>query len=318
MDPCISVIVPIYNVAEYLPRCLDSIIDSSYRELEIILVDDGSTDDCGKIADSYAEKDARIRVIHKNNGGLSSARNAGLDAATSEYIAFIDSDDWIHRDYFRILMDNLIETGSDVSVCGFVRAQSADALTELTEDVTYSVGGWELYFSSAAKNYVWRKLYHRELIGTLRFDTACKIEDLMFNMELIQHNPELRAVYTPQKLYAYFQREGSLVSRIRKEDHIYLIKRFNEILIHESNIPMREFFASASVKRGLAAIMLAYVEGDDESVREYKRISRKGIPYLRGFKNKAMYSVLIACPWLYKLLRTLQDPTMRALKRRKI
>ena len=99
-NPLISVIVPVYNVAEYLSRCVDSILAQSYENLQIILVDDGSTDDSGKICEEYAKKDARIQVIHQNNGGLSSARNAGLDLASGEYIGFVDSDDWIEPEMY--------------------------------------------------------------------------------------------------------------------------------------------------------------------------------------------------------------------------
>ena len=103
-SPCVSVIVPVYKVAAYLPRCVDSILAQTWRNLEIILVDDGSPDECGSICDVYAEKDPRIRVIHKENGGLSSARNAGLDTASGEYIGFVDSDDWIEPEmYARML-----------------------------------------------------------------------------------------------------------------------------------------------------------------------------------------------------------------------
>ena len=104
-----SVIVPIYKVEEYLHRCIDSIINQTYTNLEIILVDDGSPDNCPMICDEYAKKDSRIRVIHKKNGGLSDARNAGLEIATGEYIGFVDSDDWIHKDMYHILYKNIIE-----------------------------------------------------------------------------------------------------------------------------------------------------------------------------------------------------------------
>lgn len=109
MNPLISVIVPVYRVEPFLPRCLDSLRNQTYRNLEILLVDDGSPDNCGKICDEYAEKDHRFRVIHKENGGLSSARNAGLDAATGEFIGFVDSDDWIAPQMYETLLSALIK-----------------------------------------------------------------------------------------------------------------------------------------------------------------------------------------------------------------
>ena len=103
--PLISIIVPVYNVKDYVEKCLDSICGQSYTNLEIIVVDDGSTDGSGKICDAYASKDRRIKVIHRKNGGLSAARNEGLDAATGEFLGFVDSDDWIDLDMFKFLYD---------------------------------------------------------------------------------------------------------------------------------------------------------------------------------------------------------------------
>lgn len=117
MEKCVSVIVPIYNVEPYLKRAVDSIIDQTYSRLEIILVDDGSPDSCGKICDDYAKKDNRIKVIHKANGGLSDARNAGLDIATGDYIAFVDSDDYIAEDFVKTLLAELEKHDADVSMC---------------------------------------------------------------------------------------------------------------------------------------------------------------------------------------------------------
>ena len=103
LQPLISVIVPCYNVEEYLPKCIESILNQTYRNLEILLVDDGSPDNCGRICDEYAAKDSRIRIIHKKNGGLSDARNAALDVMTGEYVTFIDSDDYVSDDYVEYL-----------------------------------------------------------------------------------------------------------------------------------------------------------------------------------------------------------------------
>ena len=121
MDEKISVIVPVYNVEQYLERCVDSIINQTYKNLEIILVNDGSTDNSGKLCDELAKRDDRIRVIHKGNGGLSDARNAGIEEAESDLIGFIDSDDYIDEDMYELLIDNLRETNADLSMCGHGR-----------------------------------------------------------------------------------------------------------------------------------------------------------------------------------------------------
>ena len=118
----ISVIVPVYKVEEYIYRCVDSILAQSFKDFELILVDDGSPDNCGKICDEYAQKDKRITVIHKENGGLSDARNTGIDWAlkNSNWITFIDSDDWVHTDYLKNLYNAVKENNVDISVCGYV------------------------------------------------------------------------------------------------------------------------------------------------------------------------------------------------------
>jgi glycosyltransferase involved in cell wall biosynthesis len=119
MDPLITVIIPIYNAERFLRPSVDSVLAQTYRNLEIILVDDGSSDDSGAICDSYAEQDKRVRVIHKSNGGVSSARNVGLDTATGDYIAFVDSDDTIDPDMYDVLFKTIQQSGADMAVCGY-------------------------------------------------------------------------------------------------------------------------------------------------------------------------------------------------------
>ena len=119
--PIISIIVPVYNVESYLERCINSILNQTFKNFELILVDDGSTDKSGEICDSFAGYDKRIRVIHKKNGGLSSARNVGLDVSIGKYIGFVDSDDWIDEFMYEKLYRNMIKTKSDIVICNFSR-----------------------------------------------------------------------------------------------------------------------------------------------------------------------------------------------------
>ncbi len=114
----ISIIVPVYKVEPYLRKCVDSILAQTFTDFEVILVDDGSPDNSGKICDEYASKDSRVRVIHKENGGLSSARNAGIDVARGKYLGFVDSDDYIEKDMYELLYDNIVKEQADLSICG--------------------------------------------------------------------------------------------------------------------------------------------------------------------------------------------------------
>ena len=119
--PLISVIVPVYKVEKYLERCVKSICAQTYQNLEIVLVDDGSPDQCGEMCDMFAKQDSRIRVVHKENGGLSDARNAGLDVMTGDYVGFVDSDDWIEPDMYQVLYERLIKEKAEISCCGMKR-----------------------------------------------------------------------------------------------------------------------------------------------------------------------------------------------------
>ena len=123
MLPLISVIVPIYNVEMYLNRCVDSILKQSYTNLEVILVDDGGIDSCPQLCDEYEKKDSRVKVIHKTNGGLSDARNAGLEVAKGKFVSFIDADDYLSVDFYKIMYEHLWETKADIVVCDFVETQ---------------------------------------------------------------------------------------------------------------------------------------------------------------------------------------------------
>ena len=133
MYDLISVIIPIYRVELYLKECIDSVLNQTYKNMEIILVDDGSDDNCPNICDAYKKKDSRIQVIHKKNGGLSDARNAGIEIAKGEYICFIDSDDVIHPSFLQILYEDLIETGSDMSICHY---EKVDKIPEIYKTIS--------------------------------------------------------------------------------------------------------------------------------------------------------------------------------------
>lgn len=176
----ISVIVPIYKVEAYLRRGIDSILAQDYPNMEVILVDDGSPDNCGKICDEYAKKDTRIRVIHKTNGGVSSARNAGLDVAKGEYISFIDSDDSI-LPYMYSTMIKVIENNNlDIVTCGVQRIKLGEKIKETYGDGSVRiVDGREALIDCLANDgaAVWNKVYAKKAIGDVRFPVGRVFED---------------------------------------------------------------------------------------------------------------------------------------------
>ena len=209
----ISIIVPVYKVEPYLRKCVESIINQTYTNLEIILVDDGSPDNCGTICDEYALKDSRIKVIHKENGGLSDARNAGLDIATGDYIGFVDSDDWIEPQMYGKLLDLLLNYGADMALGGV-----ADDVVTGGEVKTVKVSDYGntprsedklsamrcYFFGSWA---AWDKLYRRELFDGIRFPMGEINEDEAIVLHLLDRCEKV--CYTNEICYHYIKRANS-------------------------------------------------------------------------------------------------------------
>jgi len=216
MQDKISVIVPIYNVEKYLHKCVDSILAQTYENIEVILVNDGSPDNCGAICDEYATKDSRIRVIHKTNGGLSSARNAGVDIAEGKYIGFIDSDDYISPYMYEKLYDAITDANADLAICGHVPVDTNGVLCgnpeEIPENIVYKrrQAMDELYsrrygvYVSACK-----KLYKSNLFNIVRFPEG-KIHEDEFTTHRFFHECE-KIVVIKDVLYFYVQSEGSIM-----------------------------------------------------------------------------------------------------------
>lgn len=212
-QPLISVIVPIYNVEEYLDRCVESIVNQTYKHLEIILVDDGSPDNCSQMCDEWAEKDNRIKVVHKGNGGLSDARNAGLRIATGEIVSFIDSDDWIELDMFEKMLNRMIDDDSDIASCG-VKWVEEDGI--IIRDVTSNDGVLdtqiamkELLNDGKLKQHVWNKIYKYELIKDIPFEKGKYHEDVFWSYQIVGRAGKVSVI--KESFYNYVQRSNSIM-----------------------------------------------------------------------------------------------------------
>ncbi|MDO4186094.1 MAG: glycosyltransferase [Bacteroidales bacterium] len=224
----ISVIVPIYNIVDYLPHCLDSIVNQTYRDLEIILVDDGSTDSSGSLCDEYAKKDSRVRVIHKANGGLSDARNVGLEQVTGEYVLMPDGDDVLHPQMIETLYNLIISGDYDFSMCygekvwdisliqdkskSIIKFAPSHKLAEIPftepnrdELMNLLFCGEEIHLWYAV---AWNKLYRRSLLEGMRFEDICP-EDIEFNNRVFLKTR--KAIVTSLCLYYYVQRSNSIL-----------------------------------------------------------------------------------------------------------
>ena len=209
----ITIVVPVYKVEEYLARCVDSIINQTYKDFELLLVDDGSPDNCGKMCDKYAEKDSRIFVIHQKNGGLSAARNTGLnwfyEQNKSDYITFLDSDDWIHPDYLKFLMDGINKNDVKISVCNYKRV-TGEIPHENHENAEYELTTPEdfLVNHSWQYNYAWGKLYHKSVLDDIRYPVGKNFEDT-FTTYKVLHKCE-KIAYTDLPLYYYLRNETGI------------------------------------------------------------------------------------------------------------
>lgn len=217
-EELISVVVPIYNVEKYLDKCVSSIVNQSYTNLEIILVDDGSTDNSGKLCEKWIQEDERIRVIHKENGGLSSARNEGLKIAQGEYIVFVDSDDYIEKDIIKICYEQICTANVDLIIFGY-RTLNENYKTILDykfEEKEYNVFKLNKDFynmiSNSSFGYVWNKMYKIKILKSneLIFNTEIdKREDLIFNLSLLKYIKKFK--YINNIGYNYLQRSTSLL-----------------------------------------------------------------------------------------------------------
>lgn len=227
--PLITVIVPVYKVEPYLRRCVDSILAQTFSDFELILVDDGSPDNCGAICDEYAQRDNRVQVIHQQNGGLSAARNAGLDWAfansESEWISFIDSDDWVHPDFLNYLYRGVSEHNTLISACSFIRHHE---LTEF-EPIEYcsQLIMWdEFYVQNAAIGAVaWNKLYKKKLFENLRYPIGRIHEDEFLTYKLLYKAG--RVAWLALDLYFYFYNANGIMGSgvsLTRLDRIYALQ----------------------------------------------------------------------------------------------
>ena len=221
MNQTISVIVPVYNVAQYLPQCLDSILSQDYGDLEVILIDDGSTDPSGEICDQYATRDSRVQVIHQKNGGAAAAKNAGLRLATGEYLTFVDSDDYLEPGAYGFLMKTLLETGSDAVQGSFReiyrnRAEEQRISEETLEGYDYLLR-FPKDFSCAL---LWNKLYRRVLFDGVFFEEGHKIDDEYFTYQgFLRPRKVVRA---DRIVYNYRKRASSVMSSPQSAERLVL------------------------------------------------------------------------------------------------
>lgn len=269
----ISVIVPVYNAHDYLEKCIGSIIGQTYKNLEIILVDDGSKDDSLEICKRYAASDPRVIIIHKENGGQASARNKGLDIATGDFIGFVDNDDWLYPEMYERLHELLVFYKADIARCDDI-TDIKDKDKESTEvDIDSADSFFEKIFCDILGGHVTDRLFRKDVIGENRFPESKTIEDMRFMRILLQNIHT--EVHTKEKLYFYTIREDNTSFKYA-DNHVNAYERAEEYQSRfyeaEEKYPyLSEILLVKSVQAGCGAMRLLLKEKLKESV-EYKKM----------------------------------------------
>lgn len=226
--PLISVIVPVYNVEKYLKKCVESVLAQTMKEIEIILVDDGSTDTSRTMCDAFAEKYEQIRVIHKDNGGLSSARNAGVKIAEGSYVGFVDSDDYIAPDMYEVLYKEIEKNQADVAVCGVYDVYRTKMTPQCESMDTFVCDNAEMFghilIGEKISGTVCNKLIRMNIAKKLLFPEGKLFEDAFYCGQLVQH--VTKAAVTTKPYYYYVHREGSITTSVYKQKDMDVIEAF--------------------------------------------------------------------------------------------
>lgn len=259
----VSVIVPIYNVEKYLKNCIECLIQQSYEELEILLIDDGSTDTSGQIADQYAMKDPRIHVIHQKNGGLSAARNKGLDVAKGEYICFVDSDDTVHHDFIKTLFGLCEEKHCEIAQCGFLRTseiRNEDKMIDCMDACIYTNIEMldKIYSALSVETIVaWNKLYHREVFNGVKFPEGMLHEDEATTFRLIYNASHV--VRISQPLYYYYQNDLGIMRKNYSLKRLDILKALEMRMQFFKEKELTELYYKDTYKY-LCKILIQYYE----------------------------------------------------------
>ncbi|MBQ2944591.1 MAG: glycosyltransferase family 2 protein [Ruminococcus sp.] len=268
-----SIIVPVYKVEEYIDKCVMSILNQTFSDFELILVDDGSPDNCPELCDEYAKQDSRVKVIHKPNGGVSSARNEGVKIANGDYIWFVDSDDYVQENSLEVLCDYISKTSADLYVFehGFNEFYELKDMNGLLCDHYYK---YDFGFEP------WNKVYKRSLItdNKLFFDTQEKVgEDLLFNINY--YTKMNSCLFIPEKLYHYVVRENSAMTTVDKERYKKQMRLFFKI---------RDLLESTVSQENLAILfMMHMVSGLNQSFANSDFFRRRRI--IKYYKSKAQF-----------------------------
>lgn len=316
--PKISVIVPIYNVEKYLEKCVLSLLHQTERDLEIILVDDGSPDKCPEICDYFAKLDDRITVIHKKNGGLSDARNTGLDIATGQYLSFIDSDDFVAENMYECLLASLETNNADMAICNLLKVDETGNVLDINQLLPIQDGCFtpdeliHCFTHQKAWQYIpaWNKLYKHELFQAIRFPVGKVHEDEFLFHRIIHKCNSVVGVAKP--LYFYSVRPSSITSTGFSAKRLDLGDALlDQYFFAKENgyCDLRHFSAQRLAQR--LEEWLPLVEKDKNSLRKYHELRKKSVFLIfeknilenAGVKRKAFFYMELIVPGLGRAIK---------------
>lgn len=315
----VSIIIPVYNIEQFLPRCLDSVISQTYTNLEIILVDDGSTDSSGRICDEYAEKDKRIVVVHKANAGVSAARNSGMDIVTGDYIGFVDGDDLVEPQMYEILVRNAVNAEADISTCQMDTISVDGVINNIYQHSvgTIPVDGivQNYFFDSFTKSIMYsqcNKIFRKEIIQGLRYKGYKYCEDILFVFEALGKSEKI--YYDDFVGYHYIHREKSAMTSTFSSNRLDYIAAGEEIVaICDEKYPNAAAKARAWLYQHTLVLLRNILLLPDQS--EYAEYIREKKDYIRNnrsclkhlpAKRKLDYLGVLHCPTYFKLIAKLR------------
>lgn len=318
MKPLISIIVPVYKVENLLPKCIESILAQTYDNLEVILVDDGSPDLCGKICDEYAKRDNRIKVIHQENAGLAGARNAGLDIANGEYFGFVDSDDHISPDMYEILLNSIMREEADIAICGrYMELENGELIPMFDYKEQKVFNNQEavrrFLLSDGLDVAAWDKLYKKELWGDMRYPLYYVSEDVPVTSRLLAKAKKI--VHCGKPLYYYLQRAGSLSHSVFNSKSWGLYYFYKEV-----GLEMAERFPNLKEEgyyyyyKALLVLLFRYAGSDvkDQNVKEaYEQVKKNILHICMNRYLKVKYKIFAAglCIGLDRIAVKISDKT---------
>ena len=303
----VSIIVPVYNVEKYFEQCINSLLEQTYRNIEILIVDDGSEDTCGEIADEYILKDERIKVFHKENGGVSSARNYGLENATGEFYGFVDSDDFVTSDYIEKMVTCAVEKDADMVISNFFscfvnKNIPNSKLEKYPTGQIFTTDEFleELYYHPGAFSFAWNKLYRKELFEGLKFaDMLC--EDSQIMLTLAERSKIIAFVGEP--LYYYRRRKSSILNGKQEMVLKYELKWIGNHM-KRLKAQNKDYLYYLAQKLYMSKILEKYIYCRKEIRRKLKNRLKQGRKTLLeyqgfGWKIKLKYSIVTRIPALY-------------------